>query len=149
MAITAEYKPTAAERDKALERYCTQLWKRIERACGPRNRRPPTGGAPVLGSVFAFAGGAMTEKLPANERADIAVRVLMEAWRDYGVHDGRTHVVRAYLNGPFRKSRTGDFIMRLYLRFGERVARVVKRSKLLKAVFRPFFDAALSRALEA
>jgi hypothetical protein len=66
----------------------------------------------------------------------------------YGADDRRTHVVRAYLNGPFRNGRIGDFIMRLYLRFGERIARVVKRSKLLKAMFRPFFDAALSSALE-
>lgn len=66
----------------------------------------------------------------------------------YGVDDRRTHVVRAYLNGPFRVKKRGDLIMRVYLRFGERVARVVKKSKLLKALFRPFFDAALSRALE-
>jgi len=66
----------------------------------------------------------------------------------YGEDDCRTHVVRAYLNGPFRDGGIGDFVMRLYLRFGERIARVVKKSKLLKALFRPFFDAALSSALE-
>jgi hypothetical protein len=65
----------------------------------------------------------------------------------YGVDDIRTHLVRAYLNGPFRETLAGNFIMRMYLRFGERVARVVKASNALRALFRPFFDAALSRAL--
>jgi hypothetical protein len=66
----------------------------------------------------------------------------------YGVDDPRTYAVRAYLNGDFRKTRVGDFIMRLYLRFGERIAAVVRKSSTLRMILRPLFDAALSRALE-
>jgi hypothetical protein len=66
----------------------------------------------------------------------------------YGVHDVRTHLVRAWLNGPFRQTVSGRVIMALYLRFGRRVASAVKRSSLLRRTFKPLFDLALGKALD-
>lgn len=67
----------------------------------------------------------------------------------YGTEDWRTWMLRAYLNGPFRSSLTGDLTMRLYLAIGQPVAWLARRSRLLRGLLRPLFDKALARALEA
>lgn len=67
----------------------------------------------------------------------------------YGVDDPRTHLVRAWLNGPFRQTATGDFVMRIYLAIGRQVAWVARRSSLLRFALRPLFDRALAHAMEA
>lgn len=65
----------------------------------------------------------------------------------YGVDDPRTHLVRAWLNGPFKATKIGSIVMKLYLKYGERIAEKVKKSKTLKAVLKPLFDMALGCAL--
>lgn len=64
----------------------------------------------------------------------------------YGVDDPRTHIVRAWLNGPFRETRAGNLIMDLYLAIGKPVAWAVRRSSLLRRLFRPLFNLALAKA---
>jgi hypothetical protein len=66
----------------------------------------------------------------------------------YGVDDWRTHVVRAWLSGPFRETSIGSLVMALYLKFGQRVAAVVRRSSLMRMAFKPLFDLALRKALK-
>jgi hypothetical protein len=65
----------------------------------------------------------------------------------YGVDDTRTHIVRAWLNGPFADTVIGGAVMRLYLAIGQHIAAVARRSKMLRATLKPLFDAALNRAL--
>lgn len=66
----------------------------------------------------------------------------------YGVDDRRTHLVRAYLNGPFRQTASGRLVMSLYVRFGRAVARQVQKHSWLKGAFRPLFDRALGSAMK-
>jgi hypothetical protein len=65
----------------------------------------------------------------------------------YGVDDPRTHLVRAYLNGPFQQTAFGSFLMSLYLEFGQWVAEQVRRRSWLKEMFRPIFNRALRSAV--
>jgi hypothetical protein len=71
-------------------------------------------------------------------------------WIAAAVYDGwddpRTIDVRRWLNTEFVKRPVGRMVMALYLQFGERIARVVRRSSLLKRMVRPLFDLALKRA---
>lgn len=64
----------------------------------------------------------------------------------YGVDDPRTHLVRAYLNGPFRDSLTGNTIMAAYLAIGRQVAWLARRSSTLRSSLKPLFDRALNSA---
>lgn len=66
----------------------------------------------------------------------------------YGVDDVRTHVVREYLNGSFKRRWYGRLIMRAYLRFGVRVAAFLDRHAWLKPAVKPAFDFALWRAVK-
>lgn len=66
----------------------------------------------------------------------------------YGTDDPRTHLVRAWLNGPFKKTKVGRVAMRLYLAFGQRIAVLVRKHNLLKLIFKPLFDTALRRAIQ-
>ncbi len=78
--------------------------------------------------------------------AQVRSAALMGCWiaeAVYGVDDVRTHKVRAYLNGAFRKTLRGDLTMRLYIAVGRQVAWCVRRSALLRSLFRPVFDSAL------
>jgi hypothetical protein len=65
----------------------------------------------------------------------------------YGVTDPRTHLVRAWLNGPFRETREGAAVMWLYLKIGRQVAWLVRRSEPLRRALKPLFDLALARAV--
>ncbi len=87
---------------------------------------------PALGAAGSAAGGAL------------AGCWIAEAI--YGVDDTRTHLVRRWLNGPFRESLAGDLTMRLYLTIGRQVAWVARRSALVRAALRPLFDMALERS---
>jgi hypothetical protein len=55
--------------------------------------------------------------------------------------------VRAWLVNEFEPSGVGArFVMHLYRQYGERVAKVVAKSTLLKRGFRKLFDQALEKA---
>jgi hypothetical protein len=63
-----------------------------------------------------------------------------------GWDDPRTIDVRRWLNTEFVKQPIGRMVMKLYLRFGERIAEAVKRSAVVRAILRPLFDLALRKA---
>jgi hypothetical protein len=63
-----------------------------------------------------------------------------------GWDDPRTIDVRHWLNTEFVKQPIGRAVMKLYLRFGERIAEMVKRSAVVRAILRPLFDLALRKA---
>ena len=59
----------------------------------------------------------------------------------------RVNLVRNWLVHEFEPSGPGaKFVMRLYRKYGERVAKVVERSPILKHGFRKLFDKALAKA---
>lgn len=65
----------------------------------------------------------------------------------YGVDDPRTLLMRFWLNNVWaKKSRLGSLVMKFYLRFGERIAEVVKRKVIVRRALRPVFDFGLSKA---
>lgn len=72
-------------------------------------------------------------------------------WIAAELYDGwlnpRTVIVRNWLNREFKRSIIGRITMSLYLRFGEQTAQLIRRHPGLKSLFRPFFDAALRKAL--
>lgn len=88
--------------------------------------------APVLSGVGAAAGGLA------------AFCWIAEAI--YGTNDQRTHDVRKWLNGPFRRTKLGRLTMQLYMEIGQQVAWGVRRSSILRAIFTPLFNLALQKA---
>lgn len=64
----------------------------------------------------------------------------------YGVDDQRTHTLRAYLNGEFRQSVSGNAIMTIYLAIGRQVAWLARRSSILRLMLKPLFEKALVNA---
>jgi hypothetical protein len=59
----------------------------------------------------------------------------------------RVNKVRTWLVNDFQPSGPGaKFVMHLYRKYGERVAKVVERNSVLKAGFRKLFDKALAKA---
>lgn len=64
----------------------------------------------------------------------------------YGIDDRRTHLVRAYLNGPFRKTILGSLVVELYISIGRQVAWVARRSALTRRMLKPLFDRAVAAA---
>lgn len=64
----------------------------------------------------------------------------------YGADDPRTHLVRAWLNGPFRMTTFGNFVMAMYLTFGKSIAFFVRRFAPLRWMLKPLFDVALQKA---
>jgi hypothetical protein len=65
----------------------------------------------------------------------------------YGVDDPRTHLVREWLTAEFALTPFGRTVMNLYRRFGQRVASVARKSRVLRALLRPIFDRALSNSV--
>jgi len=102
-------------------------------------------GPSIFGSIMQGLGGAagMASGLgyqPFKQGCWIA-----EAC--YGVDDPRTHFLRYWLNNVWAvQSPIGFMFMWLYLRVGQRVARMVKRNRIAKAVARFVFDALLDKA---
>lgn len=63
-----------------------------------------------------------------------------------GWNDPRVSIVREWLLGDFSRSILGRVVVALYRRFGERVARMMRRSVWLRSTMRRLFDAALRKA---
>ena len=66
----------------------------------------------------------------------------------YGIDNWRTHLLRAWLNGPFRDRWYGRIVMFFYRTFGFTIAKQVRKYWRLKATLRPLFDMALRHAME-
>jgi len=65
----------------------------------------------------------------------------------YGDTDWRTLLLRSWLGDEFRRTWLGERIMRLYERYGERIAVYVRRWTWLRWSLRPLFELALARAI--
>lgn len=58
-----------------------------------------------------------------------------------------TRLIREWLSTEFVKNPLGAVLVALYRRYGQQVARRMRHSAALKAIFRPVFNLALDRAL--
>lgn len=65
----------------------------------------------------------------------------------YGVNDPRTHLVRAWLNFEFIKTRLGRIVMAFYITFGQAIAKQVTKHGFLRRLVKPLFDKALARSI--
>lgn len=100
----------------------------------------------LMNSLFSLGGAAMGGAGAAGGLGKLFGCWIAEAI--YGVDDLRTHLVRAWLNGSFKQTKFGSVVMKLYMKYGERIAEQVKKSKALKAVLKPVFDMALYCAIK-
>lgn len=99
----------------------------------------------LMAGMGMAGAGALSN--PAITGGDAAAAGCWIAEAIYGEHDARTHLLRAWLNGPFRKTWLGDKVMRFYLRFGERIATKVRRFRILRWALRPLFELGLIFAM--
>jgi hypothetical protein len=97
----------------------------------------------VLGSAMGAGGtiGAAAMGKPPKPGCWIAEAI-------YGIDDSRTLLLRQWLNTEFTKRRLGRVVMAVYIAVGRQTAWAVKRSGVLRAIFRPIFNHALLRARE-
>jgi hypothetical protein len=65
----------------------------------------------------------------------------------YGVDDPRTVLLRAWLTDAYRQKRRGWPLVAAYIRFGQRAARAIPKSAVLRRGFRALFDRLAVRAL--
>jgi hypothetical protein len=65
----------------------------------------------------------------------------------YGDDDVRTHILRAWLNGPFAQTWLGFNVMKMYEKWGRNIAAALRAVPPLKLFVRPLFDFALSCAI--
>lgn len=65
----------------------------------------------------------------------------------YGTDDIRTHLVRRWLTEEFSKSAVGALLVSLYRKHGQRIARLVRRYRIVRGFFRPIFDRVLSNSV--
>lgn len=58
----------------------------------------------------------------------------------FGINTLKTMQLRAYLNGSFKQCRFGSAVMKLYVKYGETVADVIRRHPPIGWLFQPFFE---------
>ena len=98
---------------------------------------------------LASYGPWMAAIQAAGQAGSAAAKACWIAEALYGVNDWRTHLLRSWLNDEFKRTRFGRVVMALYIRFGERIAARVKKSRALRFAIRPLFEMALKRAMAA
>ena len=94
----------------------------------------------ILDPAMAAAGEAAPTIAAAAKGCWIAEAI-------YGADDPRTDRARRYLNGDFRNWWFGRLVMWFYLRFGQSMAAIVRRSSLLRSILKPLFDVAAGRGV--
>lgn len=85
--------------------------------------------------------------IKSGENVASAVKFCWIAAELYGGwSDERVFMIREWLNEYFEFTRVGRYVVALYRRFGERLARLIRRYRWLRWPFQKLFDAALERA---
>lgn len=101
------------------------------------------------GSASASAPGAgdwtadFLQKLAASGASAYSKSGCWIAEACFGEDDLRTHILRFWLNEVYAKTKIGRVVMALYIRFGQRIARLVRRSSWLKRIFTKLFNRVL------
>lgn len=90
-------------------------------------------------AAIAAAGGVASKATPT---ACWIAAELFGGWME-----PRTKLVRRWIAEHAPQSRLGRILADLYSRYGERTARVVHRSRMVRGFFQPMFNLMLKRAL--
>lgn len=101
----------------------------------------------VWGAVGGALGGALSSFGKGFGEAAGAGAFAAMCWvaaAIYGDGSPEFWAARRYIVYQW-KGRTADIVRALYLRFGERVAKVVRKSRTLKFMLKPLFDVAVRR----
>jgi hypothetical protein len=64
----------------------------------------------------------------------------------FGQYDLRTRLLRLWINNVYDKTRIGKHVVAAYRKYGARVAEVVKRHRVARALFTAVFNAVLPKA---
>ena len=104
----------------------------------------------AIGVVNAIFIGKALEVLFRTPVPTSGVAVAVPCWVAsvlYGEHAWQTHLLRWYISGPLSKQTVGRLFLDLYIRYGQQVARFLKRYPSTQVVIKPLFDRLLQRAL--
>jgi hypothetical protein len=97
--------------------------------------------ATALSGVAGLAGGAGSILTGINGKPCWIAAELYGGW-----FEPRTVLIREWLCLEFAKSWIGDKILKLYVKYGERIAARIKVSPALRSIFTPIFNLALKHA---
>lgn len=114
-----------------------QTYNNLYGTAGQGNVVPGVGGAIAAGLGTAAGGLLGNPKIFGCWIAEVL----------FGANDARTLLVRRWLNQEFAKSLIGKAVMKVYLRFGERIAGSIRECAMAKRALRPVFNLALNRAV--
>lgn len=102
-----------------------------------------TGVLGALGGIAGGAGSAMTGYF-GSQGAKNGCWIAAELYG--GWEDPRTIDVRQWIFGDFAKTAIGAIACSLYLRFGERIAEMIRVHRWMRKPFKALFDCALRKA---
>lgn len=111
----------------------------INNEVNPRMRDEERKGGLLKAGSSVFGAGTQAAGSIGAAAAPALIAACWIAIACYGADDRRTHAARYHVNNVWVKYALGRVLRNLYLRFGERVAAKVEKSRLLKLAFRvPF-----------
>lgn len=106
---------------------------------GTASQQTPTALGTILGTAGTLAGAAATAYAGGGKPCWVAAEIFG------GWHEPRTMLVREWL----MKNFSGHWLMKLYIRFGERLALEVRRHRSARWIFTRVFNALLRQARKA
>jgi hypothetical protein len=95
----------------------------------------------VMGALGGVAGAAATYLKPVPAAPCWIAAEIFGGW-----YEPRTVLVREWLVGDFSRSAIGAVVLKLYMRFGERIAAGIRKHVSLRRIFTPIFNLALRKA---
>jgi hypothetical protein len=105
----------------------------------------------TLGDIGAglsgLAGLATTPIDPASAAGRGLATICWVAQELWGTDDWKTHFLRSWILTKYRYTVMGNIFYRLYKRFGERLAFVIRKSRMTRNVVQRLFERLLSKAL--
>lgn len=103
--------------------------------------------APVAGAIGAFAGGPAAAKIASNIGSTVATGLGGGCWiitAIYGKDTFNTRALWAWMtnekHGWNRRSKIGEYAVKLYYKYGERAAELVKTNRAVRFIFKTIFD---------
>lgn len=113
---------------------------------GTASQQTPT----AIGSVLGAAGGLANAGASIYKTATTPATGCWVAAEIFGGwNEPRTNLVRDYIFGDFRNSWLGCLLSDLYLEYGERMAKGIKRHRSLRWIFTRICNLALRQARKA
>lgn len=99
------------------------------------------------GTVGGILGGALNSAVGTG---GALTKVGFPCWiaeAIYGVDAWQTHLLRSWLNIEYASTFIGNFVIKLYRKYGQQIAAQVRKHAWLRMLIKPVFDFALRKAL--